>query len=187
MPAMLVEPRNCRPREAHDHHNHGCFPLNKNSCFKFRKFRLPNKTVHSGCTDPTQATTTLVIILVSRIQKSGTGDNNFAKRKATFRSDWLKWPDWSKWTTLKAGPKFSGWTKLKWSVPLMYQPKFLEFWVEWKASPCEWHPPRQHLTANQWSLLIGYSGTPPHGHLGYTVTLLLRTVFSGLSKKPYIF
>ena len=85
--------------------------------FKFRKFRLPNRTVHSSCTDPTQATTRLVIILVSRIQKSGTGDNNFVKWKGTFQSDWLKWPDWSKRTTLKAGPKYSGWTKPKWTVP----------------------------------------------------------------------
>ena len=135
MPAMLVEPGNCGPSAAHDHDNPGRFPLNKNSCFKFRKFRLPNRTVHSGCTDPTQATTRLVIILVSRIQKSGTGDNNFVKWKGTFRSDWPKWPDWSKRTTLKAGPKYSGWTELKWSVPLMYQPKFLEFWVEWKVPP----------------------------------------------------
>ena len=46
---------------------------------KFRKFHVPNGTVHSGCTDPNQATTLLVIVLVSRIQKSGTGDNNFDK------------------------------------------------------------------------------------------------------------
>ena len=88
MPAMLVEPGNCRPSEADDHHNPGYFPLKKNSGFKFRKlFRLPNKTIHSGCTDPTQATTRLVIILLSRIQKSGTGDNNFVKWKGIVRSD----------------------------------------------------------------------------------------------------
>jgi len=41
-----------------------------------------NGMVHSGCTDPTQATARLVIILVSRIKKkSGTGDNNFVKWK----------------------------------------------------------------------------------------------------------
>ena len=54
---------------------------------KFRKFHVPNKTVHSSYTDPTQATARLVIVLVSRIQKSGTGDNNFVKWKGTFRSD----------------------------------------------------------------------------------------------------
>ena len=31
--------------------------------------RIPNETVHSGCTDPNQATTLLVIVLVSRIPK----------------------------------------------------------------------------------------------------------------------
>ena len=54
---------------------------------KFRKFHVPNKTVHSSYTDPTQATARLVIVLVSRIQKSGTGDNNFVNWKKTFRSD----------------------------------------------------------------------------------------------------
>ena len=46
-----------------------------------------NGTVHCGCTDPTQATARLVIVHVSRIQKSGTGDNNFVNWKKTFRSD----------------------------------------------------------------------------------------------------
>ena len=54
-----------------------------------------NGTVHSGCIDPTQATARLVIVLASRIQKSGTGDNNF----------------------VKASPEYSGRTKPKWSVP----------------------------------------------------------------------
>ena len=51
------------------------------------KFHVPNKTLHSSYTDPTQATTRLVIVLVSRIQKSGTGENNFVKWKGTFRSN----------------------------------------------------------------------------------------------------
>ena len=68
---------------------------------------MPSGAVHSSCTDPTQATAHLVIVLVSRIQKSGTGDNNF-----------VKWNmDRSKWTTFKAGPEYSSRTKLKWSVP----------------------------------------------------------------------
>ena len=33
--------------------------------------------LHSCCTDPTQAAARLVIVLVSRIQKNGTEDNNF--------------------------------------------------------------------------------------------------------------
>ena len=34
--------------------------------------------------DPTQATARLVIVLVSRMQKSGAGDNNFANAKGHF-------------------------------------------------------------------------------------------------------
>ena len=83
----------------------GRFPFNKNSGLKFRKNK-PNGTVHSGCTDPTQATARLVIVLVTRIQKSGTG-NNFVKRKGTFRSDRPKCPDRSLWTTFKAGPEYN--------------------------------------------------------------------------------
>ena len=78
---------------------------------------MPNGTIHSGCTAPTQATARLVIVLASRIQKSGTGDNNFVKWKGTFRSDRPKWPDRSKRTTFKADPEYSGRTKPKWSVP----------------------------------------------------------------------
>ena len=48
---------------------------------------MPNGTVHSDCTDPTQGTARLVIVLVSRMQKRGAGDNNFVKLKGTFRSD----------------------------------------------------------------------------------------------------
>ena len=33
-------------------------------------FHVPKETVHSGCTDPTQATARLVTVFVSRIQKS---------------------------------------------------------------------------------------------------------------------
>ena len=61
----------------------GRFPFNKNSSVKLRKFHVPNGTVHYDCTDPTQATARLVIVLVSRIQKSGTEDNNFVKCKGT--------------------------------------------------------------------------------------------------------
>ena len=42
--------------------NNGRFPFNKNSGLKFRKFRVLNGTVHSGCTDPTQATARFVIV-----------------------------------------------------------------------------------------------------------------------------
>ena len=65
----------------------GRFPFDKHSDLKFRKIYMTIATVHSGRTYPTQATASLVIALVSRIQKSGTGDNNFDKWKGTFRSD----------------------------------------------------------------------------------------------------
>ena len=40
----------------------GRFPFNKNSGLKFRKLHVLNGTVHSGCTDPTQATARFVIV-----------------------------------------------------------------------------------------------------------------------------
>ena len=101
---------------------------------KFWKFDVPNGKVHSGCTDPTQATARLDIVLASRKQKSGTGDNDFVQWKGTFRSNRPKWKDRSKWTTFKGGPK---------SVPvemnrngpfhLISNWNFPEFWAEWKA------------------------------------------------------
>ena len=63
------------------------FGFNKNSALKFRRFHAPNGTVHSDCTDPTEATARLVIVLVSRMQKRVAGVNNFVKLKETFRSD----------------------------------------------------------------------------------------------------
>ena len=48
---------------------------------------MSNEAVHSGCTDQTQTTARLVIVLErSRTQKISTGDNTFAKWKGTFRS-----------------------------------------------------------------------------------------------------
>ena len=78
---------------------------------------MPNGAVHSGYTDPTQASARMVIVFVNRMQKSGTGDNNFVKWKGTFGSDRRKRRDRLKWTTFKAGPEYSGRTKRKWSVP----------------------------------------------------------------------
>ena len=66
------------------HSRFQCRDDSKNGCVADY---VPNGTAHSGCTDPTQATARLVIVLVSRIQKSGTGDNNFVKQKGKFRSD----------------------------------------------------------------------------------------------------
>ena len=96
--------------------------------FQFEVSEIPcalNGMAHSGCTDPTQATTRLVIVLVGKIQKSGTGDNSFAKCKGTCWSDRQNWPDRSAWTTFKGVPKYSGRTEPKWSVPFERFPKFL--------------------------------------------------------------
>ena len=107
-----------RDKATQDSGSLGAFHSTKKSGLKFRKFHMPrNRTVYSGCTDPTQATARLVIVLVSRKQKSSTGENNFVKYKGSFRSNRPKWPDRSRWNTLKAGPEYSGRTKPKWSVP----------------------------------------------------------------------
>ena len=47
---------------------------------------MSSGTVHSSRTDQTKATASLGIVLVSRIQFSGPGEN-FVKWKGTFRSD----------------------------------------------------------------------------------------------------
>ena len=47
------------------------------------------------------------VVLVSRMLKSGTGDNNFVKWKGTFLVR----------LTFKGGPRYSVRTEPKWSVP----------------------------------------------------------------------
>ena len=51
-----------------------------------RTFPVPNGTVHFGCTAPNQTTSCLVIVLVSSIQKRGTGYKNF-HRNGLFQFD----------------------------------------------------------------------------------------------------
>ena len=100
--------------------------------FEISEIYEPNGSVHSGCIDPTQATARLVIILVTRIQGSSTGNNNFVKWKETFRSFRPKWPDRWKRTTLKAGPECFGQTISKRSVPFDVPAENIEFlgWME---------------------------------------------------------
>ena len=43
----------------------GALSIQQKFRFEFWKIHVPNETVHSGCTDPTQATTYLVIIWLS--------------------------------------------------------------------------------------------------------------------------
>ena len=113
----------------------GGLPFNKNSGLKFGKFYVPNGAVHSGCTDLTQATARLVIVLVSRIQQGGTRDSNFVKWKGTFnfsptgRNDQTgqrRSPSKLVWN-IPVGPNRNG------PFPLIYQRKFPEFWAECKA------------------------------------------------------
>ena len=70
-------------------------------------------TVHYDCTDPTQATARLVIVLVSRIQKSGTGNNNFVN---------------SVRPTEMSGPLVPGQSKPKWSVPFVIPTEISGIW-----------------------------------------------------------
>ena len=74
-----------------------------------------------------------LLVLVSRIEKCGTGGNNFDKWKETFRSDRPKWPDRSKLTTFKAGPEYSGRTKPKWYVPFDVPTEIFKI-LGWKES-----------------------------------------------------
>ena len=111
----------------------GNITFNENSSLKFWKFYVPNGMVHSGCTDLTQATARLGIVLVSRIQKSGTGgDTILSNGKGHFGP--TNWND----QTGQSGPPSKlvpsipvGWNQNGW-FHLMHQLKFLEFWVEWK-------------------------------------------------------
>lgn len=63
----------CQPKTLQINTNHqsysvltnydlGHLPFNKYSGLKFRKFYVPNERVHSGFTDPTKATTHLVVV-----------------------------------------------------------------------------------------------------------------------------
>lgn len=64
--------------------NIGCFPFNKIPIWNVGNSTCPMELynyVPSSCTDPIQATACLLTVLVNRIQKSGSGDNNFVKWK----------------------------------------------------------------------------------------------------------
>ena len=74
-------------------------------------------TVHSGYTDPTQATARLVIVLVSR------GQQFCQMERGHFGTT-----DRSKKTTFKVGPEYSRRTKPKWSVPYDVPTEISEIW-----------------------------------------------------------
>ena len=73
-----------------------------------------------------------VIVLVSRKQKSSTGTTISSKGKGLFSPT-----DWNDQTSQrgppsKRVPKIPVGPNQKSLFHLMYQPKFLEFWIEWK-------------------------------------------------------
>ena len=90
---------------------------------------MPNGTAQSGCRGLTQAAAHLVIVLVSRIQKSSAGDNNFVKWKGKINIRPIDRKD----QTGQSGPP----SKLVPNIVIgqnrnspfhvMYQLKFLEF------------------------------------------------------------
>ena len=110
----------------------GCFPFNKNSCLKFWKFQMPNGTAQSGCTGLTQATAHLVIVLISRIQKSGTGDNNFVKWKEKIRPTDRKDQTGQSGPPSKLVPNIVVGPNRNSPLHVMYQLKFPEFlgWMD---------------------------------------------------------
>ena len=92
---------------------------------------MPNGTVHLGCTVPTLATARLVIALVSRIEKA----EQFCQMERdisgrTDRNDQTgqRGPPSKLVPNIPVGPNRNG------PFHSTYQPKILEFWVEWKAS-----------------------------------------------------
>ena len=90
-----------------------------------------------------------LLVLVSRIQKTGTGDNNFGKWKGTVS---VRPTEMTRPVTVdpfKACPEYSDRTKPKWSVPFDVPTKFPEVGVEWKA-------PLEHRGPMEWGEEEGY-------------------------------
>ena len=86
-----------------------------------------NRTVYSGCTDPTQATARLVIVLVNRIKERYWGQQ-FCQMERDISVRPLELVP-----NIPVRPCKPKWT-VSFDVPAsLYQPKFPEFWVEWKA------------------------------------------------------
>ena len=96
---------------------------------KFRKFHVPNGMVHFGCTDLTQATVCLVIVLhlqagykraVLGTTLLSNGNGHFGRPTRPLKEDHKMVPN------IPVGPNQNG------PFHLMYQTKLREFWVEWK-------------------------------------------------------
>ena len=80
-----------------------------------------------------------LLVLVSRIQKTGTGDNNFGRNDQTGHCG----PPSKLVPNIPIGPNRNG------PFHLMYQPKFPEVGVEWKA-------PLEHRGPMEWGEEEGY-------------------------------
>ena len=97
----------------------GRFLLNKIPVWNFGNSTCPmERYCDSGCTDPTQTTARLVIVLVRSIQKCGTEEiwgKQFGQmeRAISFRPTKMTRP-----VKVDHAPSNSGRTKPKWSIPL---------------------------------------------------------------------
>ena len=122
---------------------------------------MPSEKAHSGCPDPTQATGRLVIVLVSGIQMSGTGDNNLSNGKGHFGPTDRDKRTGQSGPHSKLVPNITVGLNRNGPFHLMYQPKFPEFWVEWKArhvfkkrSKSLYHFVASKATQSQWCRLV---------------------------------
>ena len=97
----------------------------QNSGLKFWKFHVPNKTAHSGCTDPTQATA-FGYCSCKQDTKEQYWGQQFCQmeRNISVRPTEMTRP-------VKVDHPQS--TNINGPFNLMYQLKSPEFWVEWKA------------------------------------------------------
>ena len=170
----------------------GCFPFNKKSGLKFPKFHG-----QVGCTDLTQATARLVIVLLSRIQKSGTGGSNFFKWKGTLWSNQLKWPDQSKRTTFKAGPEYRGGPN--WNGPFHGVPTKISGILGWIESirqpwalesriPLSSRIQNPSSTVKEWNPVLGICKYPWCGDAkSKTVDCLVIYLYTGLPYKKMLY
>ena len=79
--------------------------------------------MYIGCTDPTQAASRLLIVLLSRLPKSGCKEKQLTFSNGKGRFDPTDPKDWSKWTAFQIGPKYSCRKEPKWSVAFDFLPK----------------------------------------------------------------
>ena len=103
-----------------------------------------------------KATARLVIVLVSRIEKRGTGDDNFVKKRDISVQPTHR----SKRTTFKAGPEYSGQTKPKWSFPFDV-PTEISGILGWMESPPDSLNNNWHVDVRlfwQWTLPSSFDG-----------------------------